>query len=135
MNTTSQNHHSHRTYNWPACVGVEEAAAILGWPQYFFPVLMRAGHLKPLGKPMRNARKWFATCDLERLGRDSDWLDKAIRIAEKHVQASNLKQRSKPAQPAQSEAQRDAATSRSHPGAARPPSVTKLAKRRLDRGY
>jgi hypothetical protein len=63
-------------------VGVEEAARIFGWPQYFFPVLLRAGHLKPLGKPMQNARKWFATCELERLSRDPDWLDKAIRLVE-----------------------------------------------------
>lgn len=80
---------------WPACVGVEEAARILGWPLYFFPVLMRAGHLKPLGRPMQNARKWFATCELERLSNDSAWLDKAIRIMEKHVHEANCKQRGK----------------------------------------
>jgi len=80
---------------WPACVGVEEAARIFGWPLYFFPVLMRVGHLKPLGKPMQNARKWFATCELERLSQDRDWLDRAIRIMEKHVQEANRKQRGK----------------------------------------
>ncbi|MCU0786128.1 MAG: hypothetical protein MUF81_19185 [Verrucomicrobia bacterium] len=80
---------------WPACVGVEEAGRILGWPLYFFPVLIRAAHLKPLGKPMHNARKWFATCELERLSHDAVWLDKAIRIVERHVQESNRKQRSK----------------------------------------
>ena len=80
---------------WPACVGVEEAARIFGWPEYFFPVLARVGHLKPLGKPMQNARKWFATCELERLSQDRDWLDKAIRIMEKHVQDANRKQRGK----------------------------------------
>jgi len=79
--------------SWPACVGVEEASRIFGWPLYFFPVLMRAGHLKPLGKPMQNARKWFATCELERLAGDVVWLDKAIRIVEKHVQDANRKQR------------------------------------------
>ena len=82
-------------HSWPACVGVEEASRIMGWPPYFFPVLMRFGHLKPLGKPMQNARKWFATCELERLGRDPDWLDKAIRLVEKHIQESNRKQRGK----------------------------------------
>jgi hypothetical protein len=81
--------------NWPACVSVEEAARIFGWPLYFFPVLVKAGHLKPLGRPMQNARKWFATCELERLGQDRDWLDKAIRIMERHVQESNRKQRGK----------------------------------------
>jgi hypothetical protein len=78
---------------WPACVGVEEAARIFGWPLYFFPVLMRTGHLKPLGKPTQNSRKWFATCELERLSADPVWLDKAIRIVEKHVHDSNRKQR------------------------------------------
>ena len=61
---------------WPACVGVEEAARLFGWPLYFFPVLLRAGHLKALGKPMQNARKWFATCELERFRQDPAWLDK-----------------------------------------------------------
>jgi hypothetical protein len=53
---------SHR----PACVSVEEAAAIFGWPNYYLSFLVRAGHLKPLGKPAQNARKWFATVEIER---------------------------------------------------------------------
>ena len=44
---------------------------------------------------MQNARKWFATCELERLSQDREWLDKAIRIMEKHVQDANRKQRGK----------------------------------------
>lgn len=80
---------------WPACVGVEEAARIFGWPLYFFPVLMRKGHLKPLGKPMQNGRKWFATCELLRLSQDPEWLEKAIRFVERHVQESNRRQRAK----------------------------------------
>ena len=82
-------------HGWPACVGVEEVARRFGWPLYFIPVLMRMGHLKSLGRPMQNARKWFATCELERLSQDPEWLDKAIRIVEKHVQDSNRKQRGK----------------------------------------
>ena len=79
---------------WPACIGVEEASKILGWPTYYFPVLMRTGHLKPLGKPAQNSRKWFATAEVERLSRDLAWLDKAVRMVEKHVRDSNAKQRS-----------------------------------------
>lgn len=104
-------------HSWPACVGVEEAARIFGWPLYFFPVLMRVGHLKSLGRPMQNARKWFATCELERLSRDPEWLDKAIRIVEKHVQESNRKQRGKalesgPARPERNGAQAEVGTTR-----------------------
>ena len=53
------------------------------------------GHLKPLGKPMQNARKLFATLEIERMSSDPDWLDKAIRIVEKQIQEMNRKQRDK----------------------------------------
>jgi hypothetical protein len=76
---------------WPACIGVEQVAVMFGWPEYFLPVLMRAGHLRPLGKPSQNSRKWFATVELQLLARDRDWLDRAIRIVEKHVQQMNEK--------------------------------------------
>jgi hypothetical protein len=81
--------------NRAACVGMEEAAAIFGWPNYYLPFLVRAGHLKPLGKPAQNARKWFATVEIERMSCDPDWLDKAIRIVEKQIQEMNKKQRGK----------------------------------------
>ena len=79
----------------PACVGIEEAANIFGWPNYYLPFLVRAGHLKPLGKPAQNARKWFATVEIERMCGDPDWLDKAIRIVEKQIQEMNRKQKGK----------------------------------------
>src|SRR5271154_4185473 len=82
--------------NRPACVGMGEAGQIFGWPNSSLPFLMRAGHLKPLGKPAQNARKWFATVEIERMSSDPDWLDKAIRIVEKQIQEMNLKQRCKP---------------------------------------
>jgi altronate dehydratase len=56
---------------------------------------VRAGHLKPLGKPAQNARKWFSTVEIERMSSDSKWLDKAIRIVEKQIQEMNKKQRRK----------------------------------------
>ena len=58
-------------------------------------MLVRTGHLKPLGKPAQNSRKWFARVEIERLGFDLAWLDKAVRLAEKHVRDLNLKQRSR----------------------------------------
>ena len=77
----------------PACVGMEAAAGIFGWPDYYLPFLVRAGHLKPLGKPAQNARKWFATVEIERASCDPDWLDKAIRIVEKRIHDMNEKQK------------------------------------------
>ena len=79
----------------PACVCMEEAAVLFGWPSYYLPFLVRAGHLKPLGKPAQNARKWFATFEIERMSNDLAWLDKAIRIVEKQIQGMNKKQEGK----------------------------------------
>jgi hypothetical protein len=42
------------------------------WPNYYLPFLVRAGHLKPLGKPAQNARKWFATVEIERMSCDPE---------------------------------------------------------------
>jgi hypothetical protein len=80
---------------WPACLCAEDAARFMGWPPYFLPLLARAGHLKPLGRPVQNSRKWYATTELERLGRDPEWLDKAIRIVDRMVREANGKQRGK----------------------------------------
>ena len=79
--------------HWPACVGMEEAAALFGWPGYYLPFLVKSGHLKPLGRPSQNGRKWFATVELAQHGRDRDWLDKAMRIVGKRIQEMNEKQR------------------------------------------
>jgi hypothetical protein len=55
---------------WPACVGVDEEARIFGWPPFSIPVLFRLSHFKPMSRPQHNARKWFATWELEQLGQD-----------------------------------------------------------------
>lgn len=80
---------------WPACVCAEDAARFLGWPTYFMAFLARAGHLKPLGKPAQNSRKWYAMVELEQLSRDPAWLDKAIRIVEKQLREGNAKKKGK----------------------------------------
>jgi hypothetical protein len=77
------------TQHLPACLRAEDAARFLGWPTYFLTILVRAGHIKPLGKPAQNSVKWYATVELERLGRDPEWLDRAIRIVEKRTKTAN----------------------------------------------
>jgi hypothetical protein len=74
---------------------MEDAAVLFGWPNYYLPFLVRAGHLKPLGEPAQNARKWFASVEIERMSNDMDWLDKAICIVEKQIQEMNRQQKSK----------------------------------------
>lgn len=73
----------------------EEEEAIFGWPNYYRSFLVRAGHLKPLGKPVQNARKWFATMEIEQMSCDREWLDRAVRIVERQIQEMNKKQRGK----------------------------------------
>ena len=80
---------------WPSCLCAEDAARYLGWPSYFLTLLVRAGHIKPLGKPSQNSRKWYAKVELDRLGCDAEWLDKAIRIVEKSGQVSYARQLNK----------------------------------------
>jgi len=53
---------------------------------------IRAGHLKPPGKPAPNARKWFATVEIERMSCDPEWFDKAVRVVKKQIQEMNKKQ-------------------------------------------
>jgi hypothetical protein len=72
---------------------MEDAAVLFGWPAYYLPFLMKTGHLKPLGKPSQNGRKWFATVELEQCSRNRDWLDKAMRIVGKRIQERNEKQK------------------------------------------
>jgi len=47
---------------------------IFGWTDFYLLFLMRAGHFKPPGMPEQNARKWFATVEMERMSRDTGWL-------------------------------------------------------------
>ena len=47
----------------------------------------------PDGQSGQNSRKWFATSEIQRLSQDLVWLDKAVRLVEKHVHDANAKQR------------------------------------------
>src|SRR5688572_5884013 len=82
-------------FRWRACVDAEQAAQLFGWPNYYIPILTSARHLRPLGKPVQNARKWYALVELEELARDREWLDRAVKIVSGFVCDKNLKQRSK----------------------------------------
>lgn len=61
----------------PARLSIEQAAWVLGFNQHDVPVLVSAGLLKPLGRPLASGSKYFATVDLETLREDTRWLAKA----------------------------------------------------------
>ena len=61
----------------PARLNAEQAAAILGFQPHDMSVLIAVALLKPLGKPVQNSVKYFATADLEGLRQDVRWLGRA----------------------------------------------------------
>ncbi len=74
---------------------LKDATALVIEPAEINQRNMTDGNPKPLGKPAPNARKWFATVEIERMSGDPEWLDKAVRIVEQQIQEMNKKQRDK----------------------------------------
>jgi hypothetical protein len=79
--------------NRPARVLKEEAAKILGFADHDIPILVKAGLLRPLGKPAQNGPKWFATCVLEALANDPKWLDKATKAVNTNWERKNRRRK------------------------------------------
>ena len=63
----------------PARLDTQQAALILGFNDHDVPVLIRARLLKTLGSPAPNAPKYFASCEIEKLASDPDWLNRATK--------------------------------------------------------
>ena len=78
-------------FRLPGRVDGRQAATILGFQPHDIPVLMAAKLLQPLGKPVANAPKYFASCVLEELRCNPDWLDRASRAVSRHWQLKNEK--------------------------------------------
>ena len=75
----------------PARLNVEQAASVLGFPQHDLPVLVAAGLLRPLGRPVQNSTKYFATAELEQLRTDVKWLSKATDVVQARWREKNRK--------------------------------------------
>jgi hypothetical protein len=73
----------------PARSDVSQAALLLGFQEYEIPILMRLRLLKPLGSPVQNGRKFFATAEILELAQSRDWLDRATRAVAKSFQEKN----------------------------------------------
>jgi hypothetical protein len=80
----------------PARLTVEQTASLLGFASHDIPILVRAKLLKPLGKPLPNATKWFATCEIEQYRNEFKWLDSAVKVLGDHWRNQNLKRRGLP---------------------------------------
>jgi hypothetical protein len=74
----------------PARLDVNQAAELLGFLPHEVTVLLRAGLLKPLGKPASNGHKFFSAVEISALSENRDWLDKATRAVARHWKDRNL---------------------------------------------
>jgi hypothetical protein len=83
----------------PARLDAAQTAQFLGFQPHDIPVLVAQGLLEPLGKPVPNAQKFFATCKIEELARDLRWLHKSTQTISKHWQQKNARQRTFAAAP------------------------------------
>ena len=74
----------------PARLDVNQAAEILGFLPHEISVLLKAGLLKPLGKPAANGHKFFCAVEISALSENREWLDKATRAVAKCWKDRNL---------------------------------------------
>src|SRR5262245_11893612 len=70
----------------PARLDVQQTAALLGFQEHDIPVLVKAGLLKPLGKPAVNAVRYFSALIVEQLARDAGWLGRSTNTIYRHWQ-------------------------------------------------
>lgn len=73
----------------PARLDVNQVSEILGFLPHEIPVLLKAGLLKPLGKPATNGHKFFSALEISSLSENREWLDKATRTVAKHWKDRN----------------------------------------------
>ena len=73
----------------PARLTAEQAAWVLNCQPHDVPVLVAARLLKPLGNPMPNSVKYFATVDLLEHSKDRAWLARATSAIGQHWKHKN----------------------------------------------
>lgn len=73
----------------PARMDARQTAELLGFQEHDIPVLVNLGQLVPLGKPMPNARKYFARVQVLEVADDTSWLSKATKLIYQHWKDKN----------------------------------------------
>ena len=77
---------------YPARLYAEQAATYLGFKSHDIPVLIEAGLLKPLGGSCAAQMvKYFATAELEKLRRNTQWLSRATDAVRRHWERKNAR--------------------------------------------
>ena len=73
----------------PARLSRTQAADYLGFEPDHITLLIKAGLLKPLGRPKPNSDKYFAAVKLAELRQDETWLSRATQFICQHWNDKN----------------------------------------------
>ncbi len=73
----------------PGRLNTSETALLLGVQEHDIATLIAAKLLGPLGKPARNAPKYFAAVEIIECAGDSEWLGEATKAVAKKWQRKN----------------------------------------------
>jgi hypothetical protein len=79
----------------------EQAGWVLNCQPHDVPVLVAARLLKPLGNPLKNGIKFFATAELLEQVKDKAWLVKVTNAVNQHWQRNNAAKKNCPAKGSQ----------------------------------
>ncbi|HUJ10688.1 MAG TPA: hypothetical protein VL171_11735 [Verrucomicrobiae bacterium] len=77
----------------PARLTAEQVAWVINCQPHDIPVLVSARLLKPLGNPLPNSVKYFATRELVELMEDRAWLAKVTNAITEYWQHKNRQRR------------------------------------------
>jgi len=77
--------------NLPARLSRTQAADYLGFEPDHITLLIKAGLLKPLGRPKPNSDKYFAAVKLAELRQDEQWLSRATSLISQHWNDKNAR--------------------------------------------
>lgn len=100
MFTTLNNNNTPRQFGLsigsliPARLDAKQTAQLLGFQEHDVPILVSRELLAPLGKPMDNARKYFARVEIMERADDPAWLGKATKAVSQHWQEKNASRKS-----------------------------------------
>jgi hypothetical protein len=75
--------------HFPACLDIDQTAAILGRHPDHVPILVEGGFLQPLGDPPKNGVKLFAACEILEKAADVAWLNETSEFLTKWWQRRN----------------------------------------------
>lgn len=78
----------------PARLTAEQTAWVINCQPHDIPVLVAARLLKPLGGPLQNSVKYFASVEILELAKDRSWLARVTNAVSHHWKQKNGRKKS-----------------------------------------